>query len=56
MKVIRLTEAQARRSWTRLLELQQRGYTYLIKRRGRVIARLSRAGRTADIRTPLKIN
>jgi hypothetical protein len=40
MKIRTLTESQARRSWPRLIELQRHGYTYLIKRRNRVIARL----------------
>jgi hypothetical protein len=40
MKIRTLTETQARRCWQRLLDLQLRGYTYLIKRRGKVIARL----------------
>ncbi len=40
MKIRTLTEGQAHRSWIRLIDLQLHGYTFLIKRRGRVIARL----------------
>ena len=40
MKIRTLSEAQARRCWDRLIDLQLRGYTYLIRRRGRIIARL----------------
>ena len=40
MKTRVITEAQARRSWLRLIELQQRGYTFVIKRRGKAVARL----------------
>jgi len=46
MKIIALSEAQARRSWDRLLGLQQHGFIYLIKRRGKVVARASRPGNT----------
>jgi hypothetical protein len=40
MKTRVITEARARRSWLRLIELQQRGYTFVIKRRGKAVARL----------------
>jgi len=42
MKIRTLSEAQARRSWTRLMDLQLRGYAFLIERRGKVIARIER--------------
>ena len=37
-----ISEAQARRAWPRLMELQARGYTFVIKRRGKAVARLER--------------
>jgi antitoxin (DNA-binding transcriptional repressor) of toxin-antitoxin stability system len=40
MKIRIVSEAQARRSWHRLIELQQRGFIYVIKRRGKAVARL----------------
>jgi antitoxin (DNA-binding transcriptional repressor) of toxin-antitoxin stability system len=40
MKIRVLSEAQARRSWHRLIELQRRGFIYVIKRRGKAVARL----------------
>ena len=42
MKIRVISEAQARRSWSRFLELQQHGYTFVIKRAGRPLARLER--------------
>ena len=46
MKTRVITESQARRSWQRLIELQRRGYTFLIKRRGKPVARLQPAATT----------
>jgi hypothetical protein len=40
MKTRVITEARARRSRLRLIELQQRGYAFVIKRRGKAVARL----------------
>jgi len=37
-----LTEIQARRSWLRLIELHQKGYSFVIKRGGKPVARLER--------------
>jgi len=37
-----LTEVQARRSWLGPIELQQKGYTFAIKRGGKPVARLER--------------
>jgi hypothetical protein len=43
MKIRTVSEAHLRRSWSRLLDLQLRGYEYRVKRRGKVIASLRRA-------------
>jgi antitoxin (DNA-binding transcriptional repressor) of toxin-antitoxin stability system len=53
-KIRTLTEAQARRAWDRLVELQQRGYTFVIKRRGKAVARLEPIRPTISSRTAQK--
>ena len=42
MKTRVISERQARCSWERLIELQQRGYRFVIKRAGKPVARLER--------------
>jgi hypothetical protein len=54
MKIRTLSEAQAQRCWSRLIDFQLRGYTYLIKRRGKVVARLERARSTISGRAAPK--
>jgi hypothetical protein len=54
MKTRILTETQVRRSWLRLLDLQRRGYTFLVKRRGKVIARLEAVRPTINRAIPPK--
>jgi len=56
MKIRTLTEAQARRSWLRLIDLQERGYSFHIKRRGKVIAHLERIRPTIPSRATRKKN
>jgi hypothetical protein len=56
MKIRILSEAQARRSWPRLIDLQQRGYTFHIKRRGKVVAHLAPIGPTIPSRATGKKN
>jgi len=56
MKIRILTEAQASRSWLRLIGLQERGYSIRIKRRGRVVAHLERIRPTIPSRAIRKKN
>jgi hypothetical protein len=56
MKIRTLTEAQARRSWERLIQLQARGYTFIIKRRGRPVAWLKRIRPTISSSSIDKLN
>ena len=46
MKIRVISERQARRSWLRLVELQQRGYQFVIKRAGKPVAHLERIATT----------
>jgi len=50
MKIRVISETQARRSWAKLLDLQLRGYVFLIKRRGRAVASLERPTTTSSRR------
>jgi hypothetical protein len=56
MKIRKLTETQARRSWDRIIDLQLRGYTFVINRRGRPVAWLRRIQPTISSGRKGKLN